>query len=893
MSHNLEESPGDDDHRQSQPTEAEQGISRYGDRADSDFVQRPKNTDGTLQPSKDKESLRNKKSPEPRKFYLVTHNSGDDERHRGSESSYSYESVNLEQPFRFGEFNTLVGESLPSLSTRDSTSAPRVSFSDPATIPISGHASSSSSFHEKPTTVEPRGIPSQLLPRASSITSFGFIDDGEDTIISWEENDPENPYNWSSGRKAAILLTAVMLILNSSMGSALPSNAIPFIVEEWKIESEQETVLPISIYLIGEALQYFSYFSQRLTDLGYVMGPILWAPLSEQYGRRRLSIGTFAMFTLFTLACALAPHWISFIIFRLFSGIFASAPIALVPGIIADIYNEPRQRGRSMGIFMATTVFGPLIAPIISGYAATTIGWRWAFWIGLMYAGLTLLPLFFLLPETYGPILLLRRAQHLRLTNPNAHVVAPRELEDTQHSLSELTTIVLTRPIRMILMEPIVSTSCAYISLCYAIFYMTFEAYPFIFIDLYGLTPGQCGLTYLAIGVGCLIALPIFMAWDSILTRARHRNAPWTRQEEYRRLPLACLGGPMFVVSLFWLGFTSRFSVPFWIPMLSGIPFGMGFMCVFQALLNYLTDAYEIFAASANAAASCSRSLLATLLPLATAPMFHRLGIAGACSLLGGLSLLMTMMPFIFLWQGEKIRRSSKFCLLLRERREEMERKIEEQKRRRTGIMMTIRMSGVPPPASSSAAVAAAAGLRFSAYGEGMARTETRGEAGRVLGGGGAMVDIAEEEQQGMKKDVEKGMMEMDKGKEMEMEMEGRKSSSSGSNYSSHSERRCIQAGDGRRGTGDVVNHVFECPDYEGADEVGESSFSHDHDPPPPGSGSRSGGSSATVAVSPPPPRITGTPHDDDDSDDDGGGKLNGDGLVIGSREGNERKKDE
>lgn len=215
-----------------------------------------------------------------------------------------------------------------------------------------------------------------------------------------------------------------------------------------------------------------------------------------------------------------------------------------------------------------------------------------------------------------------------------------------------------------------------------------------------------------------------------------------------------------------------------------------------------------------------------------------------------------------------------------------MERKIEEQKRRRTGIM-TMRMSGLPPTSSPSAA----AGLRFTAYGEGLARTETRGEAGRVLGGGGgAMGDIAEEEQQGMKKDVEKGMMEMDKGKEMEMEMEGRKSSSSGSNYSSHSERGCIQAGDGGRRTGNAVNHVSECPDYGGADEVGESSFSHDHDPRP-GSGSRSGGSSATVAVSPPSPRISGTPHDEDDSDDDGGGKLNGDGLVGGGREGNEGRR--
>ena len=56
---------------------------------------------------------------------------------------------------------------------------------------------------------------------------------------------------------------------------------------------------------------------------------------------------------------------------------------------------------------------------------------------------------------------------------------------------------------------------------------------------------------------------------------------------------------------------------------------------------NYLTDAYEIYAASANAASSFTRSLLATVLPLATTPMFEKLGIAGACSLMGGIAALM------------------------------------------------------------------------------------------------------------------------------------------------------------------------------------------------------------------------------------------------------------
>lgn len=402
-------------------------------------------------------------------------------------------------------------------------------------------------------------------PCYSDRYSASSLDDDEDVIISWEDNDPENPYNWSGKKKGWILVTLMMLIVNSTMGSALPANALPFISDEWDVTSKQQQVLPISVYLIG-----------------YVMGPVLWAPLSEHFGRKALTFCTFILFTLFTLATALSPTWSAFLVFRLMTGVFASAPIAIVPGIIADTCNDPRTRGRNMGLFFMTTVSGPLLAPIISGYCADTIGWRWAFWIGLIYAGATIVPLLFL-PETYGPILLTRRAQQIRRQNPKARVVALHEMD--KKSFKELATVVLTRPIRMIVFEPIVNTSCAYLALCYAIFYMCFEAFPLIFIGVYKLSPGACGLTYLAIGAGCLLALPIFFTYDAILRSATARNAPWTRQEEYRRLPLACIGGPMFVISMFWLGWTAREDIHFFVPMLAGVPFGIGFMCIFQALL--------------------------------------------------------------------------------------------------------------------------------------------------------------------------------------------------------------------------------------------------------------------------------------------------------------------
>ncbi|KAF3361157.1 Endo-1,4-beta-xylanase [Verticillium dahliae VDG1] len=117
--------------------------------------------------------------------------------------------------------------------------------------------------------------------------------------------------------------------------------------------------------------------------------------------------------------------------------------------------------------------------------------------------------------------------------------------------------------------------------------------------------------------------------------------------------------------------------------MLAGLPFGAGFMLIFMALLNYLTDAYESFAASANAAASMARSFLAVVLPLATRPLFDRLGVAGACALLGGLSAVMVPIPFIFIWEGDRIRAASPFCIALRQQEDEREREADGRRRRR------------------------------------------------------------------------------------------------------------------------------------------------------------------------------------------------------------------
>lgn len=64
-------------------------------------------------------------------------------------------------------------------------------------------------------------------------------------------------------------------------------------------------------------------------------------------------IWTFVGYTIFSLTYAVAPNFAAIVIFRLFSGIFASSPTAVVGGLYADIFSDPRTRGRSMAEFMA------------------------------------------------------------------------------------------------------------------------------------------------------------------------------------------------------------------------------------------------------------------------------------------------------------------------------------------------------------------------------------------------------------------------------------------------------------------------------------------------------------------------------------------------------------
>ncbi|KAI3391422.1 hypothetical protein diail_7373 [Diaporthe ilicicola] len=465
---------------------------------------------------------------------------------------------------------------------------------------------------------------------------------------------------FSTTRKLFIAATVILLNFNVTLSSSLPTGAGPTLWRHFGVTSESQKNLPVAVFLVG-----------------YSLGPIVFAPLSEYWGRRPVFLASFVIYTVFTAGCGLAPKWPAFLFFRFMLGCAASAPQTVSGGLFCDIYPDLGPRGMAVTLLGLTSNVGPLIGPIISGFVSVK-GWQWQFWCALILAGANW-PMLIFMPETFAPVINRHTTTHPALqatvhTQPDANGAVgsrPNVTFKIVRGTLKKQVEILMRPIQM-LSEPLVFFTDLFILYQYIIYFLYFGAYPIIFGETYSMSAGVSALMWVPVGIGALFAIAIFAAWDRYHKSSAAIGKPWALQEEYRRLPLACLGGPLFALSQFWLGWTARPSVHWAVPALSGIPYGIGIDLTFLAMNNYLTDAYDVYSASALASSVFTRNVLAAvIIPLSTYPLYQNLGTDWGCTVLGCLGLILTPIPFAFIRWGPALRARSPFCQKLARMRDE------------------------------------------------------------------------------------------------------------------------------------------------------------------------------------------------------------------------------
>lgn len=201
-----------------------------------------------------------------------------------------------------------------------------------------------------------------------------------------------------------------------------------------------------------------------------------------------------------------------------------------------------------------------------------------------------------------------------------------------------------------------------YIAFAYGCLYLFFNTIPIVFEDRYGWSTGITGIVYLALLVGYSIGLTIFFTCsDKTIIHMTNQNGG--RYEAEMRIPICIYCAPLLPIAFFLYGWSSENGVFWFVPVLGLVIFGVGFECIWLPTQAYIVDAYSQYAASALAAFSVMRSVVAAFLPLAGPQMYHEMGIGWGNSLLGFIALALVPVPILIYKIGGKIRMNENWSL--------------------------------------------------------------------------------------------------------------------------------------------------------------------------------------------------------------------------------------
>jgi MFS family permease len=390
---------------------------------------------------------------------------------------------------------------------------------------------------------------------------------------------------------------------------------------------------------------------------GFGLGPLLWAPLSEVYGRRSAVLSPMFVAICFSFASATADNLQTLMITRFFGAFFASAPVTNTGGVLGDLYS-PAWRGIAMAGYAMAVVGGPVLGPIVSAAVVEQpwLGWRWTEYLtGILQAFVLFFAVIFI-DESYPPKLLVYKARRLR--HETGNWALHTKFEEWDISVKELARKFLLRPIEL-LCTPICFLVALYASFCYGILYMQLGAIPIIFGQVRGWGPFVAVLPFLSILIGAILGCVTNIYNQTLYNKAYH--AAGNRAVPEKRLPPMMVGSVLFSAGQFVLGWTAAPRIHWIVPCIGLVMMGTGFFTIFQAALNYLVDTFQAYAASAVAANTFLRSCFAGAFPLVVGPLYDNIGVGPGSSITGGFAALLIPVPYVFYIYGKKIRARSKW----------------------------------------------------------------------------------------------------------------------------------------------------------------------------------------------------------------------------------------
>ena len=392
-------------------------------------------------------------------------------------------------------------------------------------------------------------------------------------VVTWDgEDDSNRPQNWTKGKKWGNMAIVSTICFLTPLASSMVAPGVPIIMRDFHTTDATIGSFVVSIYI-----------------LGYALGPLVIAPMSEVYGRLPVYHVNNVLFLIWTMACALSPNIGALLAFRLLAGLAGSCPITIGGGTIADTF-KAEERGAAMAMFALGPLFGPVIGPVVGGFLSEAAGWRWVFWLITICAGVATAAAFLLMRETYEPVLLEKRAAALRKENNNPALRSKlaSELTKKQYFIRAI-----VRPTKMLFLSPTILIFSIYMAIVYGYLYLLFTTLTLVFENSYHFSQGSVGLTFLGIGVGSLLGLALFGSMSDKLAKRMAAKNNGVMKPEFRLPPL--IPASFFIpIGLFWYGWSAENHIHWIMPIIGTGWVGLGmiamFMCIQVSFCPFLSS---------------------------------------------------------------------------------------------------------------------------------------------------------------------------------------------------------------------------------------------------------------------------------------------------------------
>ncbi|KAI0101659.1 major facilitator superfamily domain-containing protein [Nemania sp. FL0031] len=466
-------------------------------------------------------------------------------------------------------------------------------------------------------------------------------------LVTWTgPDDPQNPKNWTFSKKWAAVFTVSLFTLISPISSSLVAPALEKIGDELNITQDFERNLTLSIFV-----------------LAYAIGPLVWGPLSELYGRVIVLQLVNLIYLFFNLGCGLARTKGELIAFRFLAGLGGSAPLAIGGGVLSDLFNA-EDRGKALSIYSLAPLLGPAIGPIAGAFIAQNTTWRWAFYATTIADAVIQGAGVFFLKETYAPVLLIWKKQRLMKETGNADLHTP--YDNPERTVGKMLRTALVRPFRMITTQLIVQAIALYMLYVYGLIYIVLTSFPTLFSGPeptgYGEALGIGGLNYISLGLGFFVGAQVCAPLqDRIYVHLKRRYGGVGRPEY--RVPMMIPGAVLMPIGLIVYGWTAEFKTHWIFPNIGAFLFATATIISFQCLQTFLVDTYTRYAASAVSAGTVFRSLAGFGFPLFAPSLYAALGYGWGNTLLALLGVVIGWPGPFLLWKyGETLRKRSPFA---------------------------------------------------------------------------------------------------------------------------------------------------------------------------------------------------------------------------------------